>query len=199
MSISKLAEYCKHCAHRVVQSIPDGDTVTRRHCKNCGHIEYDTPIATVSTLLIAQKKILFIRRDIPPYAGKWAPPGGYPEKGESMRQAAIRELQEETGLEIDQDKLIPFFLSSISPMNQYYISFRAHLSDPMKPTCGAEVRDAAWFDRDEFPADEYWLPALTSILSDVYDCIDSDYYPLHVADVTEDHFESNAFEIGIRK
>lgn len=199
MSVGMPAEYCKYCAHKLVTDIPAGDCVPRQRCTNCGHIEYATPIATVSTLLIAQKRILFIRRDIPPYAGKWAPPGGYPEQGESMREAAIRELHEETGLRVDQSRLIPFFLSSISPMNQYYIAFRAHLSEPVAPTCGPEVRDAAWFSRDQFPADDYWLPALTSILSDVYDCIDSDYYPLHVADVTEDHFESNAFEIGVRK
>lgn len=177
-------------------SVPNGDTIGRNHCPRCGHIEYETPIATVSTLVIAKKKILFIRRAIPPYVGKWAPPGGYPEKGESMREAAVRELQEEAGIDIPVDRLIPFFLSSIAPINQYYIAFRTHLATLLEPSCGPEISDARWFGRGEFPGDDYWLPALTSILADVYDCIESNHYPLHVADVTERKFDSNSFEIG---
>jgi len=188
--------YCKFCAHRLDWSIPAGDTLPRHHCPECGHVEYETPIATVSTLLIAQEKILFVRRAIPPYTGKWAPPGGYPEKGESMREAAVRELKEETGLVIPQSSLIPFFLSSISPINQYYIAFRSHVSELLEPTIGAETSAAAWFGRKDFPAEEYWLPALASILDDVYDCVESNRYPLHVADVTERRFESSSFEFG---
>jgi 8-oxo-dGTP pyrophosphatase MutT (NUDIX family) len=80
-----------------------------------------------------------------------------------QREAAVRELWKETGLEIEQSSLIPFFLSSISPVNQYDIAFRAHLADLLEPTCGAEVCDPAWFGRDEIPAGNYWLPALTSM------------------------------------
>lgn len=191
--------YCKFCAHQLVWAVPTDDAVPRHHCPECGHVEYETPIPTVTTVLIAKKKILFVRRAIPPYTGKWAPPGGYPEKGESMREAAVRELREETGLVIPQSSLIPFFLSSISPINQYYIAFRSHVSDLLEPICGPEASAAAWFGRQDFPAEEYWLPALTSILSDVYDCIESDHYPLHVADVTENSFASNSFEIGSRE
>ena len=56
-----------------------------------------------------------MQRAILPYVGKWAPPGGYPEKGESMREAAVREIHEEVGLQIPQSSLIPFFCRALLP------------------------------------------------------------------------------------
>ncbi len=45
--------------------------------------------------------LLFIRRDKPPFAGQFLPPGGHVELGENPLEAAVREVREETGLEIE--------------------------------------------------------------------------------------------------
>ena len=185
--------YCRICANPLSRSIPVGDIVERNVCPNCGYVDYESPTVTVSTLIIANKSILLMKRAILPYVGKWAPPGGYPEKGESMREAAVREIHEEVGLQIPQSTLIPFFLSSIAPMNQYYISFRAHIDHPVKPLCGPEASAAAWFTREEFPAKDYWLSNLASTMFEVYECIETDSYNLYVADVTETGFDSEIF------
>lgn len=164
-------------------------------CPNCGHIDYESPTVTVSTLIICNKSILLMQRAIPPYIGKWAPPGGYPEKGESMREAAVREIYEEVGLQIPKSSLIPFFLSSIAPMNQYYISFRAHIDEPLIPRCGPEARAAKWFTQDAFPAKDYWLSKLATTMSEVYKCIETNAYNLYVADVTETNFDGETFQM----
>ncbi len=43
-------------------------------------------------------KVLLIQRDIEPFAGQWALPGGFVRLDESLEQAALREPEEETGL-----------------------------------------------------------------------------------------------------
>ena len=43
-------------------------------------------------------KLLLIQRDIDPFAGKWALPGGFVRLPESLKEAALRELEEETAL-----------------------------------------------------------------------------------------------------
>ena len=80
-------------------------------------------------------------------------------------------------------------------MNQYYISFRAHLDHPVKPICGPEASAAAWFTQEEFPAKDYWLSNLASTMSEVYECIETDSYNLYVADVTETDFDGDFFSM----
>lgn len=52
----------------------------------------------VSIAVFRRDQVLLVRRAHEPYAGLWSLPGGRIEPGENARQAALRELSEETGL-----------------------------------------------------------------------------------------------------
>lgn len=56
------------------------------------------PIASVSAAVVRHGRILMVRRRNPPNAGRLALPGGKIEPGESLQEAAVRELYEETGV-----------------------------------------------------------------------------------------------------
>lgn len=56
------------------------------------------PVASVLGVVVHDNHVLLVRRINPPDAGKWGFPGGWIDPGETMAQAAIRELFEETGV-----------------------------------------------------------------------------------------------------
>jgi 8-oxo-dGTP diphosphatase len=56
------------------------------------------PAVAVGVILLDGDQVLLVQRAHPPAAGRWSVPGGRVELGESLEEAAARELLEETGL-----------------------------------------------------------------------------------------------------
>jgi ADP-ribose pyrophosphatase YjhB (NUDIX family) len=72
--------------------------------------EYPTrPIVGVGALLIKNGKLLLVRRGAKPGQGKWSIPGGLVELGERTRDAVIREVKEECGLDVELERLMDVF------------------------------------------------------------------------------------------
>lgn len=68
---------------------------------------YKTPALTVDAVIICEDdSIVLIKRKKDPYKESWALPGGFVEYGETVESAAIREVKEETGLDVDLCKII---------------------------------------------------------------------------------------------
>lgn len=58
------------------------------------------PVAAVSSIIVSNEKVLLVKRKYPPGQGKWGLPGGHVEYGETLTDAVIREIKEETNYEI---------------------------------------------------------------------------------------------------
>ena len=68
---------------------------------------YKTPSLTVDAVIICKKNsMVLIKRKKDPYKGLWALPGGFVEYGETVESAVLREVKEETGLEIELQGLV---------------------------------------------------------------------------------------------
>jgi 8-oxo-dGTP diphosphatase len=122
-----------------------------------GEPKHTGPALLVLALIFAGESQLLIRRGRPPYEGKWAAPGGFVEAGESLEAAAIREVREEVGVELDAEDLVPHSIISLPAMNQVYVTFLARLkslvsANPVPP----EALEAQWFSETEFPVAELW-------------------------------------------
>ncbi len=64
------------------------------------------PRLTVDVIVTGKEGVLLVKRKNEPYKGKWALVGGFVNYGETVEQAAIRECKEETGLDIELEKLV---------------------------------------------------------------------------------------------
>ncbi len=66
------------------------------------------PYVAVSAAVFRDRRVLIVRRAHPPAAGLYTLPGGVVELGETLTEAAVREVREETGLEIEPLTLVGY-------------------------------------------------------------------------------------------
>jgi 8-oxo-dGTP diphosphatase len=122
--------------------------------------EYPRPSLTVDvvafTLRESRLQVLLIQRGEDPYAGRWALPGGFVRMEESLEEAALREMEEETGLkEAYLEQLYTFGDPGRDPRGRVVtVAYFALIpSDaPVRLEGGGEVTQASWFPVDELPA-----------------------------------------------
>lgn len=66
----------------------------------------DRPIAGVAAVILRGDEVLLTRRRNPPGEGLWGLPGGVVELGETVREAVVREVREECGIEVEPIRLL---------------------------------------------------------------------------------------------
>ena len=64
------------------------------------------PVVGVGGVLVHEGRVLLIRRGKEPLYGRWVVPGGTVELGEPLDEALVREMREETGVEVEPLELI---------------------------------------------------------------------------------------------
>ena len=113
----KKRKYCPYCSAGIINK-KEGD-VLREYCPSCHVFFYDNPLPVVSCILMKEREVLLVKRGNPPYKGKWCLPSGFAETGESIQAAALRELEEETGLQgkitglVDADSTKNYFYGDL--------------------------------------------------------------------------------------
>jgi 8-oxo-dGTP diphosphatase len=99
-------------------------------------------------------KVMLIERDIPPFAGSWAIPGGFVRALESLEQAAARELEEETGIKnVYLEQLYTFGDPGRDERGRVISVAYYALVSPERHSVAAstDARNAAWFNIKHVP------------------------------------------------
>jgi 8-oxo-dGTP diphosphatase len=91
-------KFCSQCGQAVtVRRIMDRD---RAVCDACDEIFYENPLPVAAAVVLNERReVLLVRRKNPPHQGSWCLPMGFAERGETIGDAALRELKEETGID----------------------------------------------------------------------------------------------------
>jgi 8-oxo-dGTP diphosphatase len=134
-----------------------------------GRREYpDRPIVGVGAVIIDRGQVLLVKRGSPPLLGEWSLPGGAVELGETLRAAAEREAQEETGLVVKAGEVIEV-LDRIVPgkegLPQYHyvlIDFLCTLESG-ELRAGGDAADVCWAKENELAKYKLEKPAIEVI------------------------------------
>ena len=162
--------YCNYCGSPLTVKRSATGHFVSAHCVACKDMVYAGPQVLVLVAPFAEGKILLMKRGLSPYAGTWAPPGGYVEAGESIEEAAIRETAEEVGIQVHGDQLLPNAFVSLPELNQVYLCFLAILDRIVTPTASPpESLDARWFTLEEFPYNSIWDPAAKIDVASIFE------------------------------
>jgi ADP-ribose pyrophosphatase YjhB (NUDIX family) len=175
-------KFCSHCgSDRLEFRIPEGDTLPRFVCANCGTIHYQNPKIVVGCLPEWNGQVLLCKRAIEPRHGLWTLPAGFLENGETLPGGAIRETLEEANARVELEDL--YTLISLPQINQVYMMFRARLrDDDFGP--GAESLDVRLFDERDIPWEALAFRTIARTLRNWFLDRKSGVFPLRLSELS---------------
>jgi ADP-ribose pyrophosphatase YjhB (NUDIX family) len=142
--------YCPRCRNEL--QLATTDDKERPQCPSCGFIFYRNPAPAAGAILVRDGAILLVQRSVDPRQNDWCIPAGFIEWNEHPQQTAVRELKEETGLDISIRTIFDIFFGMDDPRTHAVLIL--YIADvvggQIKP--GDDAADVRWFDFDHLPA-----------------------------------------------
>lgn len=139
-------QYCPQCGQPLIEREAFGRL--RPVCPACGHVVFRGPKVAAGALVVRDDTILLNQRDIDPGLGRWGLPAGFVDLGERVEDAAVREVKEETGLDVRLDGLLGIY--SDLERNVVLVIYRASISGG-ELIVGHETRAVGFFPPNALP------------------------------------------------
>lgn len=111
--IKAFYRFCPNCRTPLIKK--EINKKQRIVCPRCSFIFWNNPRPCVSVIIAKNKKILLLKRSSNPLKNYWCLPGGVVEYDENPEESAIREIKEETNLEIIIKRLVGVYLIDNDP------------------------------------------------------------------------------------
>ena len=143
-------KYCPKCGNDLL--IKNVEKDLRLLCDSCGFIFYQNPVPAVAAILIKNKKVLLVKRKYEPRAFDWCLPAGFLEFGESPEAGLIREIKEETNLDIQVENVFNVYNAMDDPRSHVVlvVYWGKIIHGNLKP--GDDAIEADFFPLDSLPA-----------------------------------------------
>ncbi len=176
-------QFCSACGGKVAAQQQGERQHPVYQCDDCQRLFYQHPKLLVACFVSCGNKLLWMRRALAPQKGYWAIPAGFMENGETLPEAAARELIEETGIAINAAQLELYMVGTITFISEVYIAFHISIdSESCHP--GDEALEARFFSRDELPWDEVAYPEANNSIIQAYENIEGGSFGLYHAEMS---------------
>lgn len=139
--------YCVRCGHALAERLVGHQP--RPVCPACGLVVFADPKLAVAVLIEREGRMLMGRRSRRSASpGKWSFPAGYVDRGERVEDAAVREVREETGLDVRLDGLLGLYSASGDP-----VVLAVYVATPVGGTLAPadDLTELAFFPFDDPP------------------------------------------------
>ena len=142
--------FCYYCGKKLIEK--SFQERIHRYCQTCDRVHYENPLPAVAALVINQdNQLLLVKRSVEPAKGEWCLPGGFIEVDESIEEAVLRELEEETGMKGTVTSLVDFF-SQRSPHHGALLIFGYRVTIVGgELRAGDDAQEVDFFDFDRLP------------------------------------------------
>lgn len=148
--MTTVQHYCLVCGSPMGQVVLEGRQ--REQCPACGWVYYRQVKLSAGVVVEDDGRILLLRRAFQPWKGAWNLPAGYVEVDETPEQAAVREVQEETGLTVTVDRLLGNYFFDDDPRgNGLLVTFFGRVVGGALALT-KETTEFGWFALDKLPA-----------------------------------------------
>ena len=123
------------------------------------------PVVSVGAVILDRGRVLLVKRARPPLQGEWSLPGGVVELGETLPQAVVREVREETGLAVDVGSVLEVIervQESTDGRVEYHYVIIDYLcrAQPGEPAHGSDAAAVQWADASDLAS--YRLTPITT-------------------------------------
>ena len=138
--------YCHRCGEVLGEERVAG--ALRPKCGACGEVVFLDPKLAVVVIVSQDSQILMVKRDIDPMMGRWSFPSGYVDRGEVVEEAAVREVREETNVDVSLDALLGVYSRRGAPV--VLVAYAASIVGGC-PSPGDEAQAVKLFAADDLP------------------------------------------------
>jgi 8-oxo-dGTP diphosphatase len=115
-----------------------------------------------------ENRVLLARRKANPFAGRWDLPGGFLEEGEHPLDALVRELREETGLEVEPLEFLGIWMDRYGDAEDAPATLNLYWTARVvsgEPEAADDVTELGWFAPDELPSPDELAFHISDVLS----------------------------------
>jgi ADP-ribose pyrophosphatase YjhB (NUDIX family) len=116
------------------------------------------PVVGIGAVIVDGDRVLLVKRRNPPMQGRWSLPGGRVELGETLHDAAVREVAEETGLDVRVGPLIDvvdrIHRDAAGAVEYHYVlaDYVCWPVDDRDPVAATDAEEVLWATLDELAA-----------------------------------------------
>ena len=141
--------FCPLCRAEMASGTEGGSL--RPVCPSCGFVQYLNPAPGAAAILVREGQICLVRRKFEPKVGQWTLPTGFMEWDETIEQTAVREVREETGLEVKLVRLYAVETGILPPDQPVLVVFFLARETGGSLRAGDDAAEVGFYPWDGFP------------------------------------------------